>query len=111
MKTSEIKLTVHLDEQQVPHTIDWFATDSEMRKAEPCKAFLLSLWDEKNSETLRIDLWTKEMRQDEMDKFFFQTFMTMADTYERANQNDEIVNYMKEFAFNFGEKTGLIKRK
>ena len=109
--TSEINLRVHLDDKHIPQTISWFASDSEMKQAENCKAFMLSLWDEKSSETLRIDLWTKEMRQDEMDKFFFQTFMTMADTYLRANQNEDIVKRMKDFAFTFGEQTGLIKRK
>jgi len=110
-KTSDIQLTIALDEQQVPAGITWYASDSDMKKPEACKAFLLSIWDEASAETLRIDLWTKEMRQDEMDKFFFQTFMTMADTYLRANSEEEVVNFIKDFAFQFGEKTGLIKRK
>lgn len=110
-KTSEIQLKVFLDESNIPADITWFASDSQMQEPESCKAFMLSVFDEKSSESLRIDLWTKEMRQDEMDKFFFETFMTMADTYNRANQNEEIVKEMKDFAFRFGEKTGLIKRK
>ena len=110
-KTSEIQLKVFLDESNIPANITWFASDSQMTEPESCKAFMLSVFDEKSSESLRIDLWTKEMRQDEMDKFFFETFMTMADTYHRANQNEELVKEMKDFAFNFGEKTGIIKRK
>ena len=46
-----------------------------------------------------------------MDKFFFETIMTMSDTYKRANQNEEMVHFIKDFAFAFGEKAGLIKRK
>ncbi|MFI5171584.1 MAG: gliding motility protein GldC [Chitinophagales bacterium] len=110
-KTSEIHLKVFLDENNLPENITWMATDSQMTEPENCKAFMLSVFDEKSSESLRIDLWTKEMRQDEMDKFFFETLMTMSDTYLRANQNDEMMNYMKDFAFKFGEKTGIIKRK
>ncbi len=110
-KTSEIQLKVFLDENNLPQTISWMATDSQMQEPENCKAFMLSLFDEKSSESLRIDLWTKEMRQDEMDKFFFETFMTMADTYLRANKNEEMNNYIKDFAFKFGEKTGIIKKK
>ncbi len=110
-KQSDIKISVHLDDQMMPETITWFASDSELKEPSNCKAFMLSLWDEKSAETLRIDLWTKEMRQDEMDKFFFQTFMTMADTYMRANNQEELVHAIKDFAFSFGEKTGLIKRK
>lgn len=110
-KSSEINLKITLDESNVPEQISWMATDSSMTQPEHCKAFMLSLYDEKQEETLRIDLWTKEMRQDEMDKFFFETIMTMSDTYKRANQNEEMVHFIRDFAFSFGEKVGLIKRK
>lgn len=110
-KRSTIQLQVSLDETNIPENITWMASDSGMKEPESCKAFMLSLFDEKNEESLRIDLWTKDMRQDEMDKFFFETFMTMADTYHRANQNDEMMKYIKDFAFMFGEKAGIIKRK
>lgn len=110
-KTSEIQLKIFLDDNHLPANITWMASDSKMTEPENCKAFMLSLFDEKSAESLRIDLWTKEMRTDEMDKFFFETFMTMADTYLRANQNEEMANSIKDFAFNFGERTGIIKRK
>jgi gliding motility-associated protein GldC len=110
-KSSNINLTITLDESNIPESITWMASDSSMQQPEACKAFMLSLYDEKQEETLRIDLWNKEMRQDEMDKFFFETFMTMSDTYKRANQNEEIVQMMRAFAFQFGEKAGVIKRK
>ncbi len=110
-KTSSINLKITLDESNIPENITWMASDSSMQQPESCKAFMLSLYDEKQEETLRIDLWTKEMRQDEMDKFFFETIMTMSDTYKRANQNEEMVHFIKDFAFAFGEKAGLIKRK
>ena len=35
---------------------------------------------------------------DEMADFFYQTFMTMADTYDRATQHKELVSDMKKFA-------------
>lgn len=110
-KKSDIQIRVELDNEMLPEKISWMAADSDVKTPSPCKAFMLSIFDEASSETLRIDLWTREMRQDEMDKFFFETFMTMADTYSRANKQDEVVNMIKEFAFGFGEKTGLIKRK
>ena len=34
------------------------------------KSISLSLWDEKKKNTLRIDLWTKEMQTDEMKRFY-----------------------------------------
>lgn len=110
-KTSQIELKITLDESNIPENISWMASDSSMTAPANCKAFMLSLYDEQTEESMRIDLWTKEMRQDEMDKFFFETFMTMSDTYKRANQNEEMVHFIRDFAFSFGEKTGLIKKK
>ncbi|MEZ5014384.1 MAG: gliding motility protein GldC [Chitinophagales bacterium] len=109
-KTSDITIRVKLNEDSVPETIQWSA-DSSGGEMENCEAFMLGIWDAKNAETLRIDLWTNEMRTDEMDKFMFQTFLTMADTYSRANQNEEMTKYIRDFAYMFGEKSGLIKRK
>jgi gliding motility-associated protein GldC len=39
---------------------------------------MLSIWDSKAQETLRIDLWTKEMPVDEMKIFFHQTLVAMS---------------------------------
>ena len=70
--TSEIKLTVHLDENKVPERIDWEAEDGGVRSSS--KAVLLALWDEQERNTLRIDLWTKEMTVEEMKAFFTRIF-------------------------------------
>jgi gliding motility-associated protein GldC len=95
---SEIILKVGLDEEKVPVKIDWTAQDGGVDKPKDAKAFMLSIWDTNESTALRIDLWTKKMMVDEMNDFFFQTYMTMADTYMRATQFEEIANEMREFA-------------
>jgi hypothetical protein len=41
------------------------------------------------------------MMVDEMADFFYQTLMTMADTYGRATQHNEEVEEMKQFARQF----------
>jgi gliding motility-associated protein GldC len=41
---------------------------------------MLSVWDSKSKESMRIDLWTKEMPVDEMKIFFHQTLVAMSDT-------------------------------
>ena len=60
MKTSQIRFTVSLDENQVPERIDWEAEDGGVKSE--CKAALISLWDAKENNTLRIDLWTQLKR-------------------------------------------------
>jgi hypothetical protein len=44
------------------------------------------------------------MMVDEMADFFYQTLMTMAETYQRATQDQTLVNDMKEFARDFYNK-------
>lgn len=107
--SSKINVEVKLDTDRVPESIRWQADDSPFDGMRDCKSFMISLWDKKDSSTLRIDLWTKEMRIDEMNAFFYQTLMTMADTYSRATNNQEMANEMKNFGNNFGKKTNVIK--
>lgn len=111
MKDQEsIKLSVTLGEDKVPVQIDWEASGTGDDGRGRAKAFMLALWSEQDMQTLRMDLWTKEMRRDEMDRFFFETFMTMSETYSRANGDAKISDDIKRFAYKFGERTGLIRR-
>ena len=73
------------------------------------KAMLLSVWDAKTKETLRIDLWTKEMPVDEMKLFFHQTLVAMADTFQRATQDETMADTMRDFCDYFAEKLELTK--
>lgn len=101
---SKITIDVTLDENRVPESISWNATDNVEGSAQKAKGMILSLWDGSEKTALRVDLWTKEMMVDEMADFFYQTIMTMADTYDRATHQHELVEDMKTFAKNFFEK-------
>ena len=70
MKKSEIKFIVTLDKENIPEKIEWIAEDSLSDSLSETKSISLSLWDEKKNNTLRIDLWTKEMKTDEMKRFY-----------------------------------------
>jgi gliding motility-associated protein GldC len=65
---------------------------------------MLSLWDGADKSALRIDLWTQKMMVDEMADFYYQTLITMADTFERATRQKELVDSMKSFAEEFYQK-------
>ena len=101
--TSKIEMTVELDENRVPEHLSWTAQDGGIANEE-AKAMMLSVWDQKKQETLRIDLWTKEMRTDEMKHFFHQTLVSMADTLERATNEDKMAADMRDFCHHFAEK-------
>ena len=101
MARSSINIDVILDADRVPEQISWNATDTTAEAARKAKAMMLAFWDGADKTALRIDLWTKEMMVDEMADFFYQTFMTMAETYHRATQDQGLTNDMKQFAKDF----------
>jgi gliding motility-associated protein GldC len=104
--TSEIKFNIELDENRVPEYLTWTANDGGVDN-EQTKAIMLSIWDNKAKETLRIDLWTKDMPVDEMKQFFHQTLVAMTDTFERATSDEKMANTMRDFCEYFAEKLEL----
>ena len=106
--TSKIQSTVGLDDNRIPEKLHWTAQDGGVSNEE-AKAVMLSVWDQKKQESLRIDLWTKDMPVDEMKLFFHQTLVTMSDTYLRATQDEKMAATMKDFCDYFAEKLDLIK--
>ena len=84
MKNSEIKFNIQLDEQNVPEKIQWNATDKPTDGLDETNAILLSLWDQKAQNTLRIDLWTKDMTVDEMKRFYVDSIGGMAESIKSA---------------------------
>jgi gliding motility-associated protein GldC len=110
-KTSEIVFQISLDEQNIPEQIQWKATDMDGDKLNDCKSIMLSIWDHQENNTLRIDLWTKDMRVDEMDQHFFQTLMTMAESYQRATKYSFITDEMKKFCNGLAQKINEAENK
>lgn len=108
-KTTINKLifNIEIDENHVPEKIEWKAENQENSS---CKAVMASLWDEKENNTLRIDLWTKHMMVEEMKHFFVQSLITMSDTFERATNDTEAANELREFGKSFGQKLGVLKK-
>jgi gliding motility-associated protein GldC len=105
-KKSEIKFFVELDENKIPEKLSWTAQDGGI-EVEDSKAIMLSIWDHKSKETMRIDLWTKDMPVDEMKIFFHQTLVAMSDTFERATTDQKMADTMRDFCEYFAEKLEL----
>jgi gliding motility-associated protein GldC len=105
---SKIELNIELDENRVPENLHWTAQDGGVVNEE-AKALMLSVWDAKAKESLRIDLWTKDMPVDEMKVFFHQTLVAMSDTFNRATQDEKMTATMKDFCDYFAEKLELKK--
>lgn len=101
---STITVDIYLNKDKVPEQINWAATDSTADVMQQAKATMLSFWDGAEKAALRIDLWTEQMMVDEMADFYYQTFMGMADTFERATHKTELVADMRKYAKEFYQK-------
>lgn len=107
LKKAEIKLTVELDEANVPESITWESSDADNKEQLPAKAMMLALWDHNYKNSLRIDLWTKDMPVDEMKRFFYETLQTMGDSFLRATGEEKIVGDLRDYCAHFAEKMEL----
>ena len=78
MKKSEINFIIELDQDNVPDKITWNAGDKPEGSPSETKSIAISLWDHEQQNTMRIDLWTKEMPMDEMKRFYIDCLGGMA---------------------------------
>ena len=109
-KVSSIDIRVHLDDHNSTDAIEWQASAAPEPGMQQAKAMVLSLWDADARNAMRIDLWTKDMTIDDMNDFFFQIFLSMADTYKTATNNKELMAEIKMFARDFAEKASQAAR-
>jgi len=65
----EIKFVVELDKDNIPDKILWDAQDKDSPGLAPTRAISLALWDQGQRNTMRIDLWDKEMPVEDMKRF------------------------------------------
>ena len=106
MKKSKITFEITLDENKVPEKIKWSAPDGGVNN-EDSKATFISVRNHKKQETLKIDLWTKDMPVDQMNVFIHQTLVSMSETFFKATQNEKIYDAFKQFCDYFSEKLNL----
>ena len=101
--TSEIRLSVTMDDDGVTG-IAWEADDSREPGTHRADAMILALWDPAARNAMRIDLWTKGLSVDDMNDFYFQTLLSMADTYQKATNDKVIAAEFKLFAQRFADQ-------
>ena len=109
MKKSDIVITVFLDENKIPEKMSWSAKDGGVQNQQ-IKAFLFSSWDDISQETMKIDLWTKDMPLDQMNVFFHQTLVSLSQSYLKATNNEKMSDAFNQFCDYFAEKLELKKK-
>ena len=105
MKKSEIKFTVSLDVTTSLWPCIGMPKTVACRGDKSVKTMMLAFClIRKDQTTMRIDLWTQEMMVEEMQQFFFEMYMSMADTYQNATNDKDQAEKMRGFARQFGKK-------
>jgi gliding motility-associated protein GldC len=87
-----INFTVELDQTNNPEKISWDATDKPDSVVSETKSISIALWDESQKDTLRIDLWTKDMTIDDMKRFQIACLGGIAQTILRSTQDEFMSN-------------------
>ena len=105
--TSEIKIHIGLNENNLPVRMNWDAPDGGV-KGEEAKGMMLALWDAKEKNTMKIDLWTKDLSIEEMKQFFHQTLLTMADSFEKATGEANITADLRDYCYHFADKMNIL---
>ena len=92
MKKSTINFVVELDQNNIPEKIMWEATDKPDPNMSETKAISLALWDERQKNTLRIDLWTKDMPVMEMKRFYIDCLGGLAQSMLNSTGDEHMSN-------------------
>jgi gliding motility-associated protein GldC len=96
MKESEIKFKIQLDKDNIPEKILWDADEKEGEGFTETKSVSLSLWDQNNKNTLRIDLWAKDMPLDEMKRFYIDCLGGIAQTLLNSTGDEYMSSEINE---------------
>ena len=101
-----LKFKVELDENHLPVNIEMNASDVDANESD-IKALMISAWAAQTKETLRIDLWTKDMPINDMFIMYHQTMMGMAISLEKATGHQKIAGALRDYCEFFAEQTKI----
>ena len=101
-----LKFEVELDENHLPVNIEMNSGD-ESEKQSNIKALMISAWAAQTKETLRVDLWTKDLPVNEMFIMFHQTMTGMANALEKATGHDKLAGALRDYCEFFAAETKI----
>lgn len=107
MKKSEINFKIELDQNNVPEKILWEATDKADDGFSESKSMSIALWDHLQKNTLRIDLWTKDMPVNEMKRFYIDCIGGLAQSVLTSTGDETMASEINQLC----EKLAVLVRK
>jgi gliding motility-associated protein GldC len=103
MKQSIIQFKVQLDDKNIPEKIEWDATDKPDPGLSETKAISISLWDQEQQNTMRIDLWSKDMPVNEMKKFYVDCIGGLSQSVLNSTQDEFMAQEMNALCERLGK--------
>ena len=101
-----LKFEVELDENYLPVNIEMEESDGSIHQ-ENIKALMISAWAAQTKETLRIDLWTKDMPVHDMFIMYHQTMIGMAASLEKATGEGKLAGALRDYCDLFAKETKI----
>ncbi len=103
MNKSEITIEIETDDEMVAERILWNATNKP-GDLDETKAISVAVWDHKEQDTLRIDVWTKDMPLEEMRGFYINALAGMAESVQAATGDKEMADAMLALCERFADR-------
>ena len=103
-----LKFEIELDENHLPLNIIMNSGENNVNE-DRVKALMISAWSAYSKETLRIDLWTKDMPVNDMYIMFHQTMLGMAVSLEKSTGHNKLAGALRDYCHFFAEQTKIIK--
>ena len=102
-----LKFEVTLDENNLPEGIDMLGDEVDDSSIN-LKALMVVAWDSKKKETLRVDIWTKDMPVNDMFILYHQNMMGMATSLEKSTGEGKLAEGLRDYCAFFAEKTKIL---
>ena len=106
MNKSKLTFDLELDDNNVPKKIIMNSSDNQAKDV-LLKSVMIAAWDEKTKETLRVDLWTKDMMVNEMFIMYHQTMIGMAASLEKATGQTNLAGALRDYCDFFAKETKI----
>ena len=102
-----LKFEVELDENNLPNSIKMLEEKASNSSID-LKALMIAAWDAKRKETLRVDIWTKDMPVNDMFIMYHQNMMGMATSLEKSTGQNKLANALRDYCDFFAKETKIL---
>ena len=102
-----LKFEVELDENNLPNSIKMLEEKASNSSID-LKALLIAGWDAKRKETLRVDIWTKDMPVNDMFIMYHQNMIGMATSLEKSTGQNKLANALRDYCDFFAKETKIL---